>query len=211
MFPKRKQSSWMSFKNNNFTLIELLVVIAIIAILAGMLLPALNKAREKAKAISCVNNLKQMGLAYTGYINDYDDYLPALAPPVDGEWLFWYKALLPYLGKNDMTNETAGKTKLLRCPSVAVSADTRACNYGCNYYLPPSPGNSTQYRKLHQFKPQSNLVLIADTLNQDHPEQIRFWSNIGFRHINAANCLYADFHVNSRKSLTQKDFDPTSW
>jgi prepilin-type N-terminal cleavage/methylation domain-containing protein/prepilin-type processing-associated H-X9-DG protein len=136
-------------KRRGFTLIELLVVIAIIAILAAMLLPALAKAKVRAQAISCVNCLKQLGLATTMYANDNNQLVPRGDDPV------WWQVYVPLIG-GQTTNDYA-KTKVLVCPSFPDKQQL-VC-YVVNAW--DLPASDTTGMTANQLKGLSKITIVA--------------------------------------------------
>ena len=137
MRSKRKKKQMQQGKHSarkryKFTLIELLVVIAIIAILASMLLPALNKARDRARATSCVNNMKNLGQAFMFYFQGNEDYYPNYESPDT----FWARQVMESMNIVNTTNTVKG---MLLCPAASQKPtgernwNVHAAAYGYNY------------------------------------------------------------------------------
>lgn len=164
-------------ESKDFTLIELLVVIAIIAILASMLLPALNRAREVAKLSSCTSKHKQLATGMILYSNDYDDFLPTkYMISKSGTDMTWVGLILPYVSTS--TKLILPKNPLFKCPGdrrIPTSSNVWWSSYGAY--------TGVLGLKLNQFDNPSRSIMIGDygksgedTAFSQYPAWLRVYS-----------------------------------
>ena len=203
-----------------FTLIELLVVIAIIAVLAGILMPALSSARARGRAVKCQGNLSQLALVYNGYADDSGGYLPCLdnlggagAVNSKGETIdakSWLNdTVKKYLGR---INASEKPVEVLRCPDEESIVEITT-NYGLNYLIATRGVGRGIKRETH-LQPSSTAMLVENFGHLcyypgvENPSQIHnTGSSYGknraayFRHNERAGAAFLDGHVELREKM----------
>lgn len=180
-----KTERWLMRKVENFTIVELLVVISIIAVLITLLLPALNKAKESANLIACVNNLKQTGIASEFYSSDNNG---ALLPRRQVGAIYGTSIL------RELTSGGYNVKGKIWCPTQNTGTNSYACNI--HVFRDIAGGGSCNY--LRQYSQPSKVMAYADSTGGDFVAGFNNGSGtqgLALRHKDRFNLVYLDGHA----------------
>ena len=190
-----------TWSNQAFTLIELLVTISIIAILAGLLVPALSSARKKAQTTQCQGNLRQLSVTTFMYCQDNNDSLPfAWYDETDASDNNFLSLLTPLLYRVEFDGYEDFETKVFTCPKrmsePLVGPNPMRISYGMNAY------NSLEFpdpktRRLTQVQKPASTLMIADiAFGYNHPPIRRLDPDqVGYKHDSKASTVFFDGHA----------------